>query len=257
MQWRHLIPGLACAAACFLSAGAVAAAPPAPAPAARDVVVRALATLWGRTLQAEVDMTITAPGWSRTLTLQTWMFRPHKSLLRVKAPAKDAGITSLRIGTEMWNYIPAIERTIKIPPSLMLQPWLGSDFTNDDLVKESSLIDDYTHELLPVPPTAGADAAYVVQALPRPEVPVVWGKVVLTTRADFIPLKQEFYDERGRLVRTLTYDDIRRLGGRELPTHWVMTPQDKPGKSTTIVFRSATYDQAMDDALFTLQQLKH
>ncbi len=253
MGWRHLITGLACAAASFFSTVA-GAAPPTPAP--REVVVRALATLWGRTMQAEVEMTITAPGWSRTLALQTWMLRPTRSLLRVKAPAKDAGITSLRIGAEMWNYIPAIERTIKIPPSLMLQPWLGSDFTNDDLVKESSLIDDYTHELLPAPP-AGGEAAYVVQALPRPEAPVVWGKVVLTTRADFIPLKQEFYDERGRLVRALVYSELRQLGGREVPTRWVMTPVDKPGKSTTIVFKSATYDQPLDDALFTLQQLKH
>ena len=252
MGWRHLINGLACAGACFLSAAALAA-PPAP----REVVVRALSTLWGRTMQADVEMTITAPGWSRTLALQTWMFRPNKSLLRVKAPAKDAGITSLRIGAEMWNYIPAIERTVKIPPSLMLQPWLGSDFTNDDLVKESSLIDDYTHELLPVSPSAGGEAAYVVQALPRPEAPVVWGKVVLTTRADFIPLKQEFYDERGRLVRTLAYGELRPLGGREVPSRWVMTPVDKPGKSTTIVFKAATYDQPIDDALFTLQQLKH
>ena len=253
MGWRQLIIGLACVAASFLSAGSALAAPPAP----REVVVRALAALWGRTLQAEVEMTITAPGWSRTLALQTWMLRPNRSLLRVKAPAKDAGITSLRIGAEMWNYIPAIERTIKIPPSLMLQPWLGSDFTNDDLVKESSLIDDYTHELLPLPPTAGGDAAYVVQALPRPEAPVVWGKVVLTTRADFIPLKQEFYDERGRLVRSLVYSELRQLGGRELPSRWVMTPVDKPGKSTTIVFKAATYDQPIDDALFSLQQLKH
>jgi len=150
----------------------------------------------------------------------------------------------------MWNYIPAIERTIKIPPSLMLQPWLGSDFTNDDLVKESSLVNDYTHKLLDAAP-----GTYVVEALPKPQAAVVWGKIVLTTRTDFVPLKQEFFDEHGRLMRTLSYSDVRRHDGHDLPTHWEMKPADKPGKYTTILIKTAQYDRSMDGGLFSLRNL--
>jgi hypothetical protein len=220
---------------------------------ATEILRRSENALWGKTMRTEVDMTIVTPSWQRTLGLKVWMDRPNNSFLRVVAPAKDAGIGSLRIGTEMWNYIPAIERTIKIPPSLMLQPWLGSDFTNDDLVKESSIVDDYTHTLLQSPGPGTPN--YVLQADPKPQAAVVWGKIIYTARADFVPLSQQFFDERGRLVRTLTYSDFRRLDGREIPTRWEMKPVDKPGKSTTIVIKSAQYDRPIEADLFSLRQL--
>jgi outer membrane lipoprotein-sorting protein len=221
---------------------------------ATEVIERAELALWGKTFQADFDMTITTPSWSRNLSLLVQMDRPGKSLLRVSAPAKDAGISSLRLGTEMWNYIPAIERTIKIPPSLMLQPWLGSDFTNDDLVKESSLVDDYTHKLVESPKPDGS-GRYLVEALPKPDSAVVWGKIMYAARADFVPLKQEYFDERGHMVRALTYSDIRRLDDREVPTQWEMKPADKPGKSTTIRIKQAKYNKPLDDALFSLRSL--
>jgi outer membrane lipoprotein-sorting protein len=236
-----------------LSTSAQAAAPE-PETNGTTIVERAELALWGKTFQADFDMAIATSTWARTLSLLVKMDRPGKSLLQVAAPAKDAGIASLRIGTEMWNYIPAIERTVKIPPSLMLQPWLGSDFTNDDLVKESSLVNDYTHKVLESPKADGA-GRYVVEAMPKPQAAVVWGKILYATRADFVPLSQEYYDERGRLVRTLTYSDIRSLDGRDVPTRWEMKPADKPGKSTTITLKSVKYDQPLDAALFSLRTL--
>lgn len=235
-------------------AGTAHAAAPAVEANATAVVERGELALWGKTFQADFDMTIATPAWARTLTLAVTMDRPGKSLLRVAAPAKDAGIASLRIGTEMWNYIPAIERTVKIPPSLMLQPWLGSDFTNDDLVKESSLVDDYTHKVLESPAADGS-GRYLIEALPKPQAAVVWGKIHYATRADFVPLSQEYFDERGRLVRTLSYTDVKPLGGRDVPTRWEMKPADKPGKSTTIVVKAAAYDQPLAAALFSLRTL--
>lgn len=221
---------------------------------ATSVVDKAEVALWGRTFNADFDMTITTSRWTRTLSLQVWMDRPGKSFLRVVAPAKDAGITSLRIEQEMWNYIPAIERTIKVPPSLMLQPWLGSDFTNDDLMKESSLVNDYTHRLLESP-NADGSGRYVIEALPKPQSAVVWGKVIYSVRADFLPQRLEYFDERGRLVRTQEYTDVRKLDGRDVPTRWEMTPSDKPGKSTVISIKNARYNKPLNDGLFSLRNL--
>jgi hypothetical protein len=112
---------------------------------ARELLDKVEKLLWGSTVQGEYEMTIATPRWQRTLGLRLWMDRPRRSFVRIVSPAKEAGIGSLRIGTEMWNYLPNVERIVKIPPSMMLQPWMGSDFTNDDLVKESSILDDYTH----------------------------------------------------------------------------------------------------------------
>jgi len=222
----------------------------------RELVDRVDTLLWGKTLQGEFEMTIATPRWQRTLALRAWMERPKRSFIRILAPAKEKGIGSLRIGAEMWNYLPNVERTIKIPPSMMLQPWMGSDFTNDDLVKQSSAVDDYTQRILSTE-TAGGAAAYVVEALPKPDAAVVWGKILYWVRkADLIPLKQEYYSERGELVRILTFTEVRPMGGRTMPTKWEMRPSDKPDNVTTIVVKSALYDRAIEAEIFTQRNLQ-
>ena len=244
------------ALALFLAIAApVMSVVPAQEPSGRDVVDRAEKALWGKTLQARLTMTVRTPRWERTLELQSWMERPRRSFIRILAPAKEAGIGSLRIGTEMWNYLPAVERTIKIPPSMLTQSWMGSDFTNDDLVKESSLVEDYTQRITATDTVSGA-LAYVVELLPKPDAAVVWGRIVLRVRkADFLPAREEFYDERGTLVRVMTLSDVRLLGGRTIPTKWELRSATKPGNVTTMVMKSAVYDATIPDEIFTQRNL--
>lgn len=225
------------------------------APAGREIVEKVESLLWARTMQGEFDMRIVTPRWERTLSLRVWMDRPRRSFVRVLAPAKEAGIGSLRIGNEMWNYLPAVERTIKIPPSMMLQPWMGSDFTNDDLVKQSSAIDDYTQKVVGEE-TVDGQALWKVEALPKPEAAVVWGRALYWVRRDFIPVKQEYYSDRGELVRVMSFGDIRALGGRTIPTRWEMKPIGKPGNATTIFVRNAAYDVPLDDEIFSQRNLQ-
>ena len=169
---------------------------------------------------------------------------------------KEAGIGSLRIGTEMWNYLPNVERIVKIPPSMMLQPWMGSDFTNDDLVKESSILEDYTHKVLATVQLDGG-AVVQVEAVPKPDAAVVWGRIVYwVRRVDTMPLKQEFFSERGERVRVLTFTDVRKVGGRVLPTRWDMRPDAKPGNSTTVVLKDAVFDRPLDDEIFSQRNLQ-
>ena len=227
----------------------------AQAPSAHDIVDRAEQALWGRTLQGRLTMTVRTPRWERSLTLDAWMDRPNRTFIRILAPAKEAGIASLRIKSEMWNYLPTVERTIKIPPSMMLQPWMGSDFTNDDLVKESSVVDDYTHRLIGIEP--GDVPVYVIEAIPKPDAAVVWGRLVFRIRkSDLLTARVEFYDERNTIVRVLTYSDIKPIGGRVIPTRWEMRPADKPGNVTTIVLERATFDQPVAADIFTQRNLE-
>ena len=222
----------------------------------RDILDRVENLLWGKTMQGEFEMSIATPRWQRTLGLRVWMDRPRRSFIRILTPAKEAGIGSLRIGSEMWNYLPNVERTIKIPPSMMLQPWMGSDFTNDDLVKESSIINDYTHRILPTVPLDG-QSVYQIEAIPKPDAAVVWGKIVYWVRSsDFVPLKQEFYSERGDLVRVMTYADVRPMGGRTIPTRWEMRPVAKPGNVTTIVMKEVAYNRPVAEEIFTQRNLQ-
>jgi outer membrane lipoprotein-sorting protein len=222
----------------------------------REILDRVERLLWGTTVQGDYEMTISTPRWQRTLGLRVWMERPKRSFVRIVSPAKEAGIGSLRLGSEMWNYLPNVERVIKIPPSMMLQPWMGSDFTNDDLVKESSILEDYTHKVLGMVTIEG-QPVYQVEATAKPEAAVVWGRVVYSVRkSDFIPLKQEFYDERGELVRTMSFSDVQSIGGRRIPTRWEMRPQAKPANVTTIVLKNAVYDRPIDPEIFTQRNLQ-
>lgn len=243
---------------CFLATLAFIAALHAHAdePTGRHVLERVENLLWAKTLQGRYEMSIVTPRWQRTLALRVWMDRPKRTFIRIDAPAKEAGIGSLRIGSEMWNYLPSVERTIKIPPSMMLQPWMGSDFTNDDLVKESSILDDYTHEIADAPAVDGQPVHRIV-ATPKPDAAVVWGRVVYFVRkSDSIPLKQEYFDERGDLIRVMTYTDIREIGGRRLPTRWEMRPVAKPGQMTTVVLQEAVFNPPVDDEVFTQRNLQ-
>lgn len=242
----------------LLAAGAFgvlrAVAQPAQ-PSGREIVEKVESLLWANTMQGDFEMRIVTPRWERTLSLRVWMDRPRRSFIRVLAPAKESGIGSLRIGNEMWNYLPAVERTIKIPPSMMLQPWMGSDFTNDDLVKQSSAIDDYVQKVLGQE-TVDGQSLWKVEALPRPEAAVVWGRIVYWVRGDFIPAKQEYYSDRGELVRVMSFADVRPIGGRTIPTRWEMKPLGKPGNTTTILIKNAAYDLPLDDEIFSQRNLQ-
>ena len=225
-------------------------------PTGRDILERVENLLWAKTLRGQYEMSIVTPRWQRTLAMRVWMDRPKRSFIRIDAPAKESGIGSLRIGSEMWNYLPSVERTIKIPPSMMLQPWMGSDFTNDDLVKESSILDDYTQRVLGTPVVDG-EAVYQVEAIPKPDAAVVWGRILYWVRkSDFMPLKQEFFNERGELVRVMSFSDVRSVGGRRLPTRWEMRPVTKPGNVTTVLLKDAVFDPPIDDEVFTQRNLQ-
>ncbi len=178
--------------------GAVVAA---EGPDALTIATKSDAALKGKTEHGNASMTVRRPEWQRTLEMTFWYDYPDKTFIRITGPAKDAGTGTLRLGSNMWTWLPAVERVIKIPPSLMLQAWMGSDFTNDDLVKESSLPTDYTHQI-EGEATEDGDVCYRLVATPKPSAAVVWGKLVLLIRkADFLPRREEFYDERGRFRR--------------------------------------------------------
>lgn len=218
---------------------------------AKDIIRRMDELLWGRSTRGTFEMTVTTPRWERTLTMEAWEKRREKTFIRILSPAKERGVVTLRIGNEMWNYLPRVERVIKIPPSMMLQSWMGSDFTNDDLVKESSIVDDYTHEVISTEDVDGF-SAYRIRATPLEDAPVVWGGITYWVRTeDFVPLREEFYGEDGDLVRVLEFTKIRNAGGRTIPTRWTMTPVKKKGRRTVFEIIEIEFNAEIDDSVFT------
>ncbi|MDT8317340.1 MAG: outer membrane lipoprotein-sorting protein [bacterium] len=230
---------------------------------AKDIIKKVDQLLRGDSARSVMEMTIINPRWQRTLKMESWEIGRKKTLVRILSPKKEEGVGSLKIDYQMWNYLPRVERVIKIPPSMMMSSWMGSDFTNDDLVKESSIVEDYSHELTGTVDLAG-ELVYRVEAIPNPEAAVVWGKLIFFVRtADYVPLRQEYFSESGELVRYLDFSEIREMGGRTLPTLWEMVPVDvagdmpeKKGKKTIVRLIEIEFDLPMDDAIFSLRNLK-
>ncbi len=201
-------------------------------------------------------MTIIRPTWQRTIECKNWSMGSDYALTLVTAPAKDAGQTFLKRGNEMWNWNPSISRLIKLPPSMMSQGWMGSDYTNDDIMKESSVVNDYTHELTGEETIEGRQC-YRINMISKENAAVVWGhQIRWVDKKEFLVLKAEYYDENGALVRTETGSDIRNMDGRMIQTRIVLTPVDDPGKSTVLIIKEMKFNIPIGESFFSQQNMK-
>jgi hypothetical protein len=173
----------------------------------------------------------------------------------VLAPVKEKGVVFLKRNKEVWNWIPSIERNIKMPPSMMSQSWMGTDFTNDDLVKEASILEDYNHTFLEEVLIDGRDC-YKIQLIPKPKSAVVWGKVIMAIdKKDFMMLHIEYFDEDKVLINTMNCGDIKMFGGRLLPGKMEMVPASKKGNKTVLIYNSIVFDTPIEDSFFTTQNI--
>jgi len=223
---------------------------------ARAIITHTDSLLRGKSNHGIFRMTVVRPEWSRSMTMESWERGQSLSFIEMLEPPKEAGTAFLKREGQMWSWLPDIERTIKIPPSMMMESWMGSDFTNDDLLHESSIVDDYYHRYLGLD-TLEAGRCYMVELRPKPEVAVVWDRIVVWARTeDFMPLKEDYYDERNRLMRTMFLEDIRKLGDRVLPTRWTLVPHLKQGQKTVFDMLEVDFNVKIPDRIFTRQNLE-
>ena len=204
---------------------------------------------------AVVDMVIHRPKWKRTMTIKAWTRGQKDSLFTIAAPPKDRGNGTLKRGPEMWTYNPKVNRIIKLPPSMMSQAWMGSDFSNNDLAKSDSIIEDYVHTLEGTEIHEGK-TVYIIKSMPRPEAPVVWGMQKLKVRSDHILLAEEFYDEDLILVKAMTGTDIQLLGGKLFPKLWKIQKADVEDEYTLLDYKELEFKKDLPGKLFTVSSLR-
>jgi outer membrane lipoprotein-sorting protein len=209
----------------------------------------------GKASIATVQMLIHRPDWQRTMTIKAWTRGQKDSLFYITAPPKDYGNGTLKMGREMWLYNPKINRVIKVPPSMMSQSWMGSDFSNNDLAKSDSLLLDYDHTLVDTETHEGKKV-YVIKSVPRPNAPVVWGMQRLKIREDQIWLSEEFFDEDLKPVKIMSATEIQMLGGKLFPRVWRMRNVDEQNSYTQLSYEALEFKPNLPDELFTLSSLK-
>lgn len=221
---------------------------------AKEILDRVDDLFRGESSHAKMSMMVTTAHWKRTLVLEAWSKGKDKSLFRILSPKKEKGMTTLRSENEIWNYLPKVKRIIKIPSSMMSSSWMGSHFTNDDLVKESRMADDYTFSIAA---KAEQEGTIMIICIPKPKAAIVWGKVVVTVREeDLMPVDIRYYDEDLNLARTMVFSDFQKMGDRTLPARLDMIPTDKPDESTVVIYEKINFNLPLRDDLFSLRSLQ-
>jgi len=221
---------------------------------ANDIIKKIETNLNGKTLYTKMKMIVQTKRTKRTMIMESWGEGTKKSFIKILYPKKDKGITFLKLDNKMWQYVPKIERVIKIPASMMLQSWMGSDFSNDDLVKESSLSDDYDTKLI-----NEDDKVYTLELISKEDSAVVWGKIVMSVSKKYLlPTAVKYFDEDNILVRELTYKDIKKFKDRFYPTYWEMIPklEEKIGHKTILIVEELIFNEEIKSSYFTKRALK-
>jgi len=221
-----------------------------------DIIKKADQKMQGEKNITEFLITIVRPAWTRTIAVKSWAKGRNYSMALITAPARDKGQTFLRRENDMWNWIPKIERMVKLPASMMSQGWMGSDFSNDDLLKESSIVVDYNHNIVGNETYENFDC-YKIDMIPKDEAAVIWGKISKwISKEEFLQLKTEYYDEDGYLIRTEFATDVKMMDGRLIPTHFEIIPEEDEGHKTMVDLISVQFNPTINDNFFSQQNMK-
>jgi len=202
---------------------------------------------------ARLDIVVTSPRSTRSLRLRAWSKGEDHTLVVIEAPPREEGIATLRVGQNLWNYLPRIARTIRVPPSMMLGSWMGTDFTNDDLVKESSLHKDFVSRL---GARSTSPAGWWITLDVKPGIVGRWSRIEILVSDDDLPIEERHFDRKGRLARTMTFDEVKVLGGRRLPTRMTLVPVGVEGQRTEMRYLDLQFDVTLPDDTFSLARLE-
>ena len=220
---------------------------------ALEIIKNADSQIRGSSSYAEMSITIIRPKWQKKMSLKSWSKGTEYSATIVTSPAKEKGSVFLKRKNEAWNYIPTLERTIKLPPSMMTQSWMGTDFTNDDLIKQSSMVVDYTHEILGSEVIEDLEC-WKLKLIPNEESTVVWGKLLVwIDKKDFMQMKTEFYDEDMELVNVMIGSNVSEYGGKKLPSRLEFYPIEDEGNKTVIQYDIWEFDLLIPESYFSTQ----
>lgn len=223
---------------------------------ASEIIKKVDQKMRGNSSSSNMTMKIVRPDWSREISMKGWSLGTDFSLILITAPARDQGTGFLKRDKELWNWQPTIDRVIKLPPSMMTQSWMGSDFTNDDLVKESSIVNDYDH-FIRGDTTITTHDAWKLELIPKEGAPVVWGRILIyVSKDDYIELLIKYYDEDDFLINTMILSDIREMGGRVIPARMDMIPAENPEHRTVIHYNDIQFDIGINEDFFSIQKMK-
>lgn len=231
-----------------------AQAPPGTTPPTLDAITARLDSLYRSTgTIARIELSIVTPRQTRTLRMQSWARGQERALIVIEAPAREAGTATLRRDRSLWNYLPRISRTMRVPPSMMLSGWMGSDLTNDDLTQSSTFQRDFVGTVVG---RSESPAGWLVRYEAREGTVGLWRRIEYVVGDDLLPRVARHHDRAMRLARVMQFEDVRELDGRRVPTRFVIVPQDREGHRTEMRYLSIDFDADVPESTFSLTELE-
>ena len=241
-----ILPGMLLILVALLLAG------PASALDVEELVRDVEQQYMGASSRAQTTMQVSTSHWQRTLEMEAWSLDRDYFLVRIIEPAKERDVATLKRYREVWNYLPKVDRVIKVPPSMMGGSWMGSHITNDDLVKANHIEKDYNLRLIEETATH-----FLVECLPKADAAVVWGKIIYKiSKTPRVPEQVDYYDEEMVRVREIHFDEVRQVGDRTLPMRLTVLPLEKPDERTVLTYHELVFDLPLDETYFSLRNLK-
>lgn len=209
----------------------------------------------GDAMKAKITMKITTPNWKRELKVNSHIQGKDQALVFIEKPARDRGIGTLKIKNNMWNYFPRLKRTVIVSPSMLLTSWMGSDFTNDDLLNTSSLVNDYDHKKMSNTQIDGQEVIVLRNTLKK-KAKAIWPLIIAyLSKETCLPYKYLYYNKENELMRVLSFKDVKEFDGHKFPSYWKMFPMNEKGKWTELIYHDIDYDVKFNEGHFSLRQL--
>jgi Outer membrane lipoprotein-sorting protein len=203
---------------------------------------------------ARMEVTIVTPRATRTMRMSSRSRGEDRALIVIESPARDEGTATLRRDRSLWNYLPRISRTMRVPPSMMHSSWMGSDLTNDDLTRSSTFRDDYTGTLVG---RSESPAGWLARYDAHDDAVGLWLRVEYVVNDDgTLPLEARFYDRRSELARVMRFTEVREMDGRRIPTVTTIEPVDREGHRTEMRYLSIDFDADVPESTFSLTALE-
>ena len=214
--------------------------------------------IWsGKSSKGQMTMEVKKEYYSRSMTMDLWSLGQNYFLTKIVKPKKDKGIASLKRNDDMYNYLPKINKTIRIGKAMLGGSWMGSHITNDDMVRMSRYTSDYDYS--EVKDAKLEKGQMLIRLIPHKNSAVVWGRIDMTIDLKKeAPVKNVYFDQNMKAVREFTFDKLQKQDDRYIPMITRVTPltAEEKGEYTEIRYEKLIFNVDLDESWFSLSQLK-
>ncbi len=154
---------------------------------------------------------------------------------------------------EQWLYLPALKRVKRISSSNKSGPFLGSEFSFEDLT--SFELKKYQYNYLRDEVVNGVDC-FVIESYPQYEYSGYTRTQAWIDKQRYIPIKIDYYDRKDALLKTQTFSDYQQYLGQYWRAGTVLMSNHLTGKSTALLWEKYTFRNGLTARNFDKNTLK-